>query len=287
MDQQETTGTLPVQQAAEEGQQAPWAGEDARGWPAGEEAENAPAEAAPAPKEAEAHPKTDAEWKAARQKKEQELQRAATEAAARQQAGTDAEIARRFAGYQNPLTGAPIRTTREYLDALDAQQQLEREQKLQQSGVDPGLVSEVIAGSPLVKKALELEQREQAAKWERIVDDQVKGIARLDPAIQSFDDLPKMANFAEFDRLARSGIDLVSAYKVANADTLAQKGAAAARQAAINASNSTRHLSRSPGGAASAEMAEIPPDAAEVWRQMFPEDSPEQRKRRYNRSLAL
>lgn len=49
--------------------------------------------------------------------------------AKKEQDKIDAEYARRFGNYKNPLTGEPIRTQADYLAALDAQEQARLENK--------------------------------------------------------------------------------------------------------------------------------------------------------------
>ena len=278
----------PAAEREEAGKHIVWDEGPQEDWPqeqeesgAGQPAENAPQSEG----EAEAHPKTDAEWKAARLKKQQELEAVARQAAAAEAARRDEGFAKRFAGHANPVTGAPIRSEREYLEALDAQQQLENEQRLQSSGVGVETLNAAIAANPMVQKALEAERRETRDKWNGVMDTQIKGISQLDASIQCFEDLPKMPNYAQFDRLARRGVDLVTAYKAANFDTLSQKSAAAARQAAINRSRALQHLERSGGAGGLSDLAEIPSEDSVIWAEMFPDSSPEERRRKYNRAM--
>ena len=77
------------------------------------------------------------------------------EAAERKAAEIDAMYAKQFEGYTNPETGAPIKSARDYADALAAQQRLQAREKLQQANVDPNLIDNLIANSPVLRQAEE------------------------------------------------------------------------------------------------------------------------------------
>ena len=68
-----------------------------------------------------------AKYAAARRRAEQEF--------AKRQRESDLAFERRFAGYTNPITGQPIRSQKDYFDALDAQEKLQMEQSLQSGSV--------------------------------------------------------------------------------------------------------------------------------------------------------
>lgn len=84
---------------------------------------------------------------------------------------------------------------------------------------------------------------------DRQLDEQLRQIGRLDPAVARFEDLARMPDFARFDRLVRRGLDLVSAFKLTQYDRLMDRQVQAARQAALNAARSTGHLAPAGGRA--------------------------------------
>ena len=94
-------------------------------------------------------------------------------------------------------------------------------------------------------------------------------IRALDPEVNGLDDLLRMPNFAEFDRLVRRGCGLTEAYKLANFDRLSERRSAAARQAAMNALRGKRHLTATGGGAG--EDVAIPQETLELYRAAFPQ----------------
>ena len=65
------------------------------------------------------------------------VRREAEAKANRKMSALDAEVAERFKGLSNPITGQPITSAREYFDALDAQEKLATQKKLADNGIDP------------------------------------------------------------------------------------------------------------------------------------------------------
>lgn len=100
---------------------------------------------------------------------------------------------------------------------------------------------------------------------------QLAEIHKLDPSINSMDDLVAMENFDEFDYLAKKGgMTMVQAFKVAAFDRLQAKRAEAARQAAVNAAKSKSHLKSTSAGAASNSVP-IPRSTYEQYKAIFPD----------------
>lgn len=188
----------------------------------------------------------------------------------------DAEFARRCQGQVNPKTGKPITNEREYWEALDAQAEIQQRNQLKEAGVDDTLVNMFIANQQAAKEAEQLRQTVEQIQQSEILRDgeakltsQLKEISKLDPAIKQFDDLTKMENFPLFDQLVKErGMDLVSAYKVANFEAATQKRAAAAKQAALNAVNGKNHLQPT-GNQGTAEEA-ISEDRINAMKEFFP-----------------
>ncbi len=91
---------------------------------------------------------------------------------------------------------------------------------------------------PLLQLARELLMQQA----QRQLEQQMEQIHRLDPELGDLTALARQPEFPEFDRLVKSGQDLVSAYKLAFFERYARNSAQAARQAAINAARSKEHL---------------------------------------------
>ena len=82
-------------------------------------------------------------WKKARVRAEQE----AAARYARQQAQQDAEIAARFGHMKVPGTDRPIRTVKDYFEALDAQNRAKTEAALKAANIDPNIINQAVAVS--------------------------------------------------------------------------------------------------------------------------------------------
>lgn len=230
-------------------------------------------------------PIPDAVWAAARRRAEAEAQRK-----------VDAMFAQRFGSYTNPATGRPVQTVAEYLAALDAQQEAMREKAIREAAkeLDPGTAQQLIEAvrndperQRLKAQVEEMERQQRARQGEQLFADQLREITKIDPGVKSLSDISTMPEFPEFDRLMRSGgHDLLSAYKLACFDRLAEKRAQASHQAAINAAKGKQHLAPvGTGAAATRHSAEIPANILPVWRELFPDDSLEQLNKRYNDAL--
>lgn len=211
----------------------------------------------------------------------------------------NAAIAARFSGRINPLTNQPIRSVDDLLAYQDAQEQLRAQrtssaikQQMQAKGLDPNLLEAAIAGSPMMLQAqqamnaLKAAQEQQAIQeGERLFDEQLKRINKLDSTITSLDDLQKLEGFEDFDRRVRSGYALDDAFVLTWRDRLESRKAEAAKQAAINATRSKEHLTTTGAAAGSAMEKEIPSGELATWKNSFPDETPAQLRARYNKAL--
>lgn len=114
---------------------------------------------------------------------------------------------------------------------------------LQQLGQTPPLPA---GAEPLAQSMPEVSF---AAQGQQLFDDQMQQIKSLDPAVTSLADLAALPEFDRFNQLVLAGQDMVSAYRLAAFDRLAEQRANAARQAVINAVKSKEHMAPSGGGA--------------------------------------
>lgn len=224
-----------------------------------------------------------AKYAAARRKAEQEFQ-------ARQQA-EDAEFARRFAGYENPITHQPIRSRKDYFDALDAQETLRQREELQNKGIDPSLfeemVSKQVANNPAVLQAQQVMQAAQEAQIKQRIDADVKAISKLNPSVKTIDDVLNDPNFNQMLELTRNnGLGLADAYKLVNLESLMAGKMASAKQAAINNAKGTSHLAPTDGLSGTDNgLVDIPANELNAWKRAFPNCSMKELKEKYNRSL--
>lgn len=165
-------------------------------------------------------------------------------------------------GLTNPYTKEPIKNKADY-DAYRAKVDEDRRAKLlKKAGMSEEEFTKLAAEQPEIKAQLEeaREAKRQAAA--AAMNEQLRQIHELDPAINTVEDLAKMPNYAEFYRFVKQNrLSLVEAYRLANMERLSERAAAATKQAAINAAQSKAHLeatkSRGKGGDVPAISAEV------------------------------
>ena len=197
------------------------------------------------------------------------------------QAERDAEYASRFAGYVNPITKQPIRSERDYFDALDAQEQLKNEAELREKGVDPALINAMVQNNPLVKQANQfLENAKQQEVMNQIYADVAK-LGEFDANIKTFEDVPpEVLQYAMTNK-----VPLTDAYKVVNYGKMTSAKEEAIRQGAINQTRNKAHLNPMNGVATNDNSVDIPLELRGMWEQLFPDKSYAERKKLYNEQL--
>lgn len=194
----------------------------------------------------------------------------------------DAEYVRRFGNYKNPKTGEPIRSQADYLAALDAQEQINAERELLEKGVDPNVLNQMIQNNPLVKQASELIRRTEEERTMNAINADVAELAKLDPNIKSFSDVPSEV----VDKCMQiKGLTLVDAYKLINYGRVGAEKMDAIRQSAINQAKGKSHLTPMNGVAANSNEVEIPASELAIWQGMFPDKSPAELRKAYNKQL--
>lgn len=193
----------------------------------------------------------------------------------------DAEYARRFGNLVNPKTGQPIRSERDYLAALDAQEELKAKEQLKQSGVDPNLLDSFIANNPAVRQAQAvMAQAQQQATIGQINAD-VAELGKLDPSIVSLETVPPDVIRMSMERQ----MSLVDAYKIVNFGQVNSSQQAAIQQAAINQAKGKSHLNPVNGVAVQDNSVDIPQSELARWKAFFPDKSAEELKKLYNDTL--
>jgi len=207
--------------------------------------------------------------------------RKAEQAAREERARIDAEYARRFGNYKNPITGEPIRSQQDYLDALDAQERLKAEKQLRDNGIDPNLINDLVSKNPAVVQANEyLKQQEEKEAFEKITND-VLAISEYDPSITSLDNVPP--------EIVQYAIDnhhtLLDAYKILNFGKMTSQKEASIRQSAINQAKGKAHLTPMDGVATNDNSVEIPQNLRGMWEEAFPNKTWAERKALYNETL--
>lgn len=252
--------------------------------------------AEPQEPEAESHrqhqeqtPEQNAQFAAARRKAEAERDRAVAQA--RQEAEEEAQrTINQFltsTGLIDPYTQKPITTRAEY-DAYRARYDAEQKAAMmQKTGMSAEDMQRFISGLPEVReareaqeaaKAAERQAREQTARAK--VEEQLREIQSIDPAIKTLGDLARLDTYPRLYDMVQRGYSISDAYRLANYDQLTARAAAAGKQAAINAQGK-QHLNatRTRG----AETASVPAGTMELYRFLNPGATEAEIQRHYNR----
>lgn len=207
------------------------------------------------------------------------------ERAAAHQAEIDAAYARAYAGQGDPYHGnRPIRTKADYdayIQALHEDENRQRMEKMQESGVDTELLQQLIRDAvnqnPVVQQANAAVQQANAAmqqahteKVNRTIEQELAAIRSIDPEIKSADDLHDKypETWERTLALCQKGVSLSEAFKTANFDALMRKRGAAVQQAALNASATKAHLKRTRNN--NQATVTMPRDVLEEFRRINP-----------------
>lgn len=224
-----------------------------------------------------------AKYAAARRKAEEEFRQ--------YRANEDAEYARRFKGYTNPITHQPIRSKKDYFDALDAQEKLRRDQELQEKGIDPRVFEEMVnrqvENNPVVQQAQMVMLESQQRNAEAAIAEDMRVISSLNPNLKSLADVQALPDFDQmFNMCQTTKIRLADAYKLLHFDDLMAGKTASAKQAALNTMNGTAHLNQTDSLAnADNGEVEIPANEVSQWKRAFPHLSAAELRKKYNSTL--
>ena len=189
--------------------------------------------------------------------------------------------------YVNPVTGKPIETFEEYLDALEAQQKSAREEELRSKGVDPKMIENMVNNSPVIKKAEQVLQQSAQMEAQRQFEADLKDLGKIDPSIKTEEDLIKHPSYPKvYELVSKNGLTLQDAYRLANYDTLSAKNSAAVKQASLNQAKAKNHLEATGSGMASNDsLVDVPASLASTWKSMNPGISDSEIKKKYNELL--
>lgn len=224
--------------------------------------------------------KENAKYAAARRKAEQErdaaVQKAREEAERKAAQDMDAVIA--DMGLENPYTNQPIRTKAEY-DAYKATHaEREHAQRLRDMDMTEDQYQEYVDELPEVKEAKRITEETRQAQMKARVEQEIREVSKLNPAIQSAEDLARDEKYDEIlERIKETGVSIVDAYRLAHYDDLTSRRG---RQQAINSagkSHMTSTKSRGEGGLS------VPSEELDWYRQLNPGASEEQIARHYNK----
>lgn len=216
-----------------------------------------------------------------------DARRRAEAEAKRKQAAVDAEYAERFKDYKNPITGQPIKSAKDYFDALTAQEQLQTKKTLADNGIDPNLIEKAVNNSPAVKAANLVIAEQRIEKVKSYLEEQIREVGKIDPDIRSAQDIEKSDRYPEIlNYVNNNRLSIVDAYKLVYSDKLNAKKTEAVKQQTINNAKSQSHLKATESGAGSGDnLVNIPEKQLAQWREFFPDKSDKELRELFNNSL--
>lgn len=177
--------------------------------------------------------------------------KAEAESELKAQRRVDNAYAEMFAGKVNPYTNHPIKTEKDYKDYVAQHIQAQRESQLKNSGLSQEMIQSIVNENPVVKQAKEIIEKTKLEEGKRILQEQISEISKLDGSIKEVSDLFNQESYQEIDRLVNKGLDLVSAFKLANYDRLTSNTADSARNEAVQ--KMSANAQASPGSLAGGE----------------------------------
>ena len=207
------------------------------------------------------------------------------EASRRQQQEIDDMYARQYGQYTNPETGQPIRSARDYFDAMAAQERVNARAQMQEKGIDPRVIDNMILNSPAVREAQAATQELNNMRAQQRLEADYKEILALDSSLNSVEDILNDPAMPIMAQKVAAGMSLVDAYKIVNFDKISGLKGQAAKQAAINSIKSKSHLSTGAALNVSDAEEDIPANMVEKFKDMFPEKNMKELKALYNKTI--
>ena len=207
------------------------------------------------------------------------------EAAKRAQAELDGFYARQFGKYTNPETGKPIRSAKDYSEAMLAQERMQAREQMQQNGIDPNVIDNLIANSPAVRQAQAATAELNSYRAQQVLEADFKEILALDPSLNSKDDILNDPSLpAMLDRVSQ-GMRLVDAYKIVNFDRVFASKESAVKQQTINQVKGKNHLTTGASINVNDGEEDIPANMVGQYKEWFPEKSMKELKALYNKTM--
>ena len=198
---------------------------------------------------------------------------------------TDAMFARQFGQYKNPETGQPIRSAKDYYEAMAAQERLNAREQMQQNGIDPNVIDNLIANSPAVREAQAATAELNAYRAQQVLESDFKEILALDPSLNSKDDIYNDPSFPAILAKVEQGMRLADAYKIVNFDRVTASKESAVKQQTINQVKGKNHLTTGASINVNDGEEDIPASMVNQFKDWFPEKSMKELKQLYNTTM--
>ena len=141
-------------------------------------------------------------------------------------------------------------------------------------------LEEKIKNNPTVLEAQKILEQQKNAEIEKILNNEINLISKMDPSIKSLDDL---ANIPEYDVLMdkaiNRGYSLSDAFKVVAFDRVVESAVSNGKSAVISNLNSKSHIKTTTG--AGADEIIVPKEVLATYKKNMPEMTEEEIKKNY------
>ena len=168
---------------------------------------------------------------------------------------------------------------------MAAQERMNAREQMQQNGIDPNVIDNLIANSPAVRQAQAATAELNNYRAQQKLEADYKEILALDPSLNGIDDILNDPSMPLMAQKVAQGMSLVDAYKIVNFNKVFNSKEAAVKQQTINQVKGKNHLSTGAAVTVSSDLEDIPADMLEDFKDRFPEKSPKELKALYNQVL--
>ena len=215
---------------------------------------------------------------------------AAARQAEREKINADTKAFFAQAQITNPATGKPITNMDEFMAWQEQHRKDQMAKDLEAGKLSEEILNQVISQHPVVQKAqalIEQNGADAAASQQAAMAAQVEAemleIRKLDPTIQTVDDLKNMPSFQPFYELVGKGYSFLDAFRLANFDRLTAQAAQSGREQAAANARSKDHLTGA-GNSRGAGAVSVPKGEMDMYRLLNPGATDAQIQAHYNKN---
>lgn len=165
----------------------------------------------------------------------------------------------------------------EIADLIEAQErQVSPEQVRAEREAEEARFQQALENHPIIQQTKRLMEQQERGRTENLFKSELADIQKLNPEIKSLQDLKNIEHVEVFDSLVKGGMHINEAYKV-----VSKLGTTAPQKP-----NTKEHLVGVGGGDTTPDgLVEVPSGEMERLKNVFPDDTPQKLKERYNRIL--
>lgn len=144
-------------------------------------------------------------------------------------------------------------------------------------------LQKMISENPEVLKARQIIEEQEAREKELAVEKEIELIKKINPNINSLDDISREDNCQEVIDKLNKGYSLYDAYVLSNLDKINAHNLEKGKKKAIDNVNSKKHLGKTRG--ASSDYSEVPRDVYDTYRKNLPNWSDKQIREHYTKTM--